>query len=442
MMNVSYKSLAAALVGSIERNTLYVESRIIIISVIAIVCFPLYYVVWHYIFPQPYENITLRLVGSVLFVPLLFVRSWPQWLRKFVPVYWYLATLYGLPFFFTFMLLKNEASIVWLMSALVAVFFMTLLHNVYNLIIQFVLGTGIAWLVFSLTTNQIHAHEKYWDYLPIYLFAMVGGILLNISAELVKQERLRAMLAAVSNIAHELRTPLLGIKSGSSGLLLHLPILLEAYRLAKDARLAVKPLRTAYLNSMQEVLERIENEADQSSIIINMLLMNTRVDGSKEKELAACSICACVEKALQRYPFASEKDKLLVAWNNDGDDFKFRGVELLMQHILFNLIKNALYHMTKAGKGGIFIRLKKTPTRNILIFKDTGTGIPPEVLPHIFTRFYTWSADRDLSTGTGIGLAFCRSVMESFGGAIGCTSRLGEYTEFTLTFPLLEEKKL
>jgi len=64
------------------------------------------------------------------------------------------------------------------------------------------------------------------------------------------------------------------------------------------------------------------------------------------------------------------------------------------------------------------------------------------VLPHIFTRFYTWSADRNQSTGTGIGLAFCRSVMESFGGTIDCKSQLGEYTEFTLAFPLPKEKSL
>ncbi len=104
-----------------------------------------------------------------------------------------------------------------------------------------------------------------------------------------------------------------------------------------------------------------------------------------------------------------------------------------MVHVLFNLLKNALFHIAKAGKGEIFIHLNQTPDSNELIFRDTSEGIPPDVLPHIFTHFYSWSADTAI--GAGIGLAFCRSVMSSFGGSINCESQLGEYTEFTLTFP-------
>jgi two-component system CAI-1 autoinducer sensor kinase/phosphatase CqsS len=121
-------------------------------------------------------------------------------------------------------------------------------------------------------------------------------------------------------------------------------------------------------------------------------------------------------------------------WNN-GADFKFLGIELLMVHVLFNLIKNSLYYIAKAGKGRIFISVDKSPSGNLLIFRDTGSGVPPEILPNIFTQFYSWSPDNDNRVGAGIGLAFCRSVMTSFNGSIHCKSQLGEYTEFTLTFP-------
>jgi signal transduction histidine kinase len=76
------------------------------------------------------------------------------------------------------------------------------------------------------------------------------------------------------------------------------------------------------------------------------------------------------------------------------------------------------------------------PRNSQLLFRDTGVGIAPHVLPHIFTRFYTSSdAVDDASIGTGIGLAFCRDVMRSMGGAIDCRSVEGMFTEFTLTFP-------
>lgn len=436
-MGVSLKNLAAMVSASIERNTQYIEPRIMIISIIAAIGFPLYYVIWHYIFPQPYENLGLRLFGSALFIPSIFVKRWSQWMNRYKSIYWYLATLYTLPFFFTFMLLKNDGSDVWLSSTLVALFLMLLWLDWLNIFIQSVLGMSLAWCAYYLTTDTPHINLIALEYIPIYLFAIIVGIATNYSAEMLRQERLRAMLAAASNIAHELRTPLLGIKSGAVGLRQYLPALLEAYRMAREQGLAVEQIRLAHLHSMQGVLERIEGEADHSNTIIDMLLMNTRINGFTPEKFSVCSIGLCVETALQRYPFASEKERQRVVWNNNGTNFNFRGVELLMVHVLFNLLKNALYHIAKAGKGGIFIHLEKTSQGNALIFRDSGAGIPPEVLPHIFTRFYSWSPDSDDGLGTGIGLAFCRSVMDAFGGAIGCASQPGEYTEFILTFPPL-----
>lgn len=436
-MGISLNKLAGMARTSIERNTQYIEPRIMVISIIAAICFPLYYIIWHYIFPQPYENLWLRLLGSVLFIPSIFVKHWTNWMKRYKSIYWYLATLYTLPFFFFFMLLKNNGSDVWLSSAMVAIFLMLLWLDWINIIIQSVLGMLLAWCAYYLTTDTPHVDLFTLEQIPIYLFAIVVGIATNYSAEMIRQERLRAMLATASNIAHELRTPLLGIKSGAAGLRQYLPSLLESYRLAREHGLLVEPIRLVHLNSMHGVLERIEGEADHSNVIIDMLLMNIRINDAMLSNFSICTIGKCIETALRRYPFASEKERQLVTRNNDVD-FNFRGIELLMVHVIFNLMKNSLYHIAKAGKGEIAIQLNKKPQGNTLIFRDTGTGIPPEVLPHIFTRFYSWSSDSDNGLGAGIGLAFCYSVMNSFGGSISCESQLGEYTEFILTFPFEE----
>lgn len=441
-MGVSLKSLLATANESVARNTQYIEPRIMLISIIAVIGFPLYYVIWHDVFPQPYENLELRLIGSALFIPLIFVSRWPHWARRYISTYWYFAVLYALPFFFTFMLLKNGGSTAWLLSEMIAVFLMILLLEWLNLLVQFSLGVSLAWLAYYLTTGTPDVGFITLESVPIFLFAIILGSITNYSAERVRQERLRAMLAAASNIAHELRTPLLGIRSGAAGLQQYLPALLDAYRIAKEQGLAVEPIRFTHLQSMRGVLGRIEGEAEHSNTIIDMLLMNTRINGFAPENFSVCSIGLCVEAALRRYPFASEKEGGLVTWNNSETNFNFLGIELLMVHVLFNLIKNALYHIAKAGKGRIFIQLAKTPQGNTLTFRDTGSGVPPEVLPHIFTRFYSWSPDNDNGLGTGIGLAFCRDVMSSFGGAIKCESQSGEYTEFTLTLPSLPEEAL
>jgi two-component system CAI-1 autoinducer sensor kinase/phosphatase CqsS len=437
MTGMNLKKLAGMLKVSVERNTQYIEPRIMFISIIATIGFPLYYVIWHFTFPQPYENLGLRLLGSALFTPLILVKYWPQWLIRHKSTYWYLSSLYGLPFFFTFMLLKNGGNTVWLLSTLIAIFLMIILLDWLNLLIQFCLGVSLAWLAYYTTTDTSQMDLTILPQVPIYLFAIIIGIAANYSGERVRQERLVAMLATASNIAHELRTPLLGIKSGAAGLRIFLPYLIEAYQLAREHGLAVEPIRLVHLHTMRGVLERIESEADYSNTIIDMLLMNTSINGFTTTNLTVCSIAQCVEAALNRYPFASENEKQLLVYNKEMD-FNFRGIELLMVHVLFNLIKNSLYHIAKARKGSISIQLKKSPQSNMLIFRDTGTGVPPEVLPHIFTRFYSWSPGKDKSLGTGIGLAFCRSVMDSFGGSISCKSQLGEYTEFVVIFPSKE----
>ncbi|MBI5900421.1 MAG: HAMP domain-containing histidine kinase [Rhodocyclales bacterium] len=425
------RQFGARLVEPALRNVAYIERRLAAFAILAIVTFPLYYYVWEFVFPQRYESLTLRLVGSVLFLPMLFASQWPDWMRRWLPYYWYFALLYSLPFFFSFMLLKNNGADVWIGSALVAVFVMILLLDWVTLIGQFLLGSGLAYLAFSLTSDGSLPAFARWDYVAIAGFAVVAGAVTNYDAERIRIEQERAMLATAGSIAHELRTPLLGIRAGAAGLANYLPTLIEAYQLAQTHGLPVESIRTAHLDSLRGVLERIDSEARQSNAIIDMMLVNARSAGAVKQALQPCSIAACVETALRRYPF-SDEERRLVSWDK-GDDFDFRGVELLMVHVLFNLIKNALRHIAHAGKGEIRLRIE-AGDHHRLIVRDSGGGIPSDALPHIFERFYTSTGD-DTVLGAGIGLAFCRDVMGAFGGTISCDSVHGEYSQFELDFP-------
>lgn len=425
------RRLGARLMEPALRNVAYIERRLTVFAILAIVTFPLYYYVWEFVFPQRYESLTLRLVGSALFVPMLFSRYWPEWMKVWLPYYWYVSLLYSLPFFFTYMLLKNNGADVWIGSALVAVFVMILLLDWVTLIGQFLLGSGLAFLVFSLTSDASLPPFERWDYVAIAGFAVVAGAVTNYDAERIRVEQERAMLATAGSIAHELRTPLLGIRAGAAGLDNYLPALIEAYQLAQKHGLAVETIRGAHLDSLKGVLERIDAEARHSNAIIDMLLVNARTTGTQRQSLQSCSVSTCVETALHRYPF-SEDERGLISWEK-GDDFVFRGIELLMVHVLFNLIKNSLRHISRSGKGEITIRIEAAE-HNRLVVHDSGGGIPPDVLPHIFQRFYTSTGDGSV-LGAGIGLAFCRDVMESFGGGIECSTVYGEFSRFELTFP-------
>jgi signal transduction histidine kinase len=137
-----------------------------------------------------------------------------------------------------------------------------------------------------------------------------------------------------------------------------------------------------------------------------------------------------VAEALETYPFGKgERDRVTVSV---AGDFQFHGSNSLFVYVLFNLLKNSLYAMKAAGKGDIAIAIATGSSKNTLTFTDTASGIPAATVPRIFDAFFTTKK----AAGAGIGLAFCRRVVRSFGGQMRCESVEGEWTRFSLEFPV------
>lgn len=141
------------------------------------------------------------------------------------------------------------------------------------------------------------------------------------------------------------------------------------------------------------------------------------------------SIAKNIEEVLEQYPFkAGERELITVA----PGDFKYIGNPVLTNHIFYNLIRNSLRAIQNSSKGSITVKFKSGVKFNELLFIDTASGIAKEFLPKIFELF---ESQMIAHGGTGVGLAFCKLTMKSYGGDINCESTEGEYTEFTLKFP-------
>jgi signal transduction histidine kinase len=96
------------------------------------------------------------------------------------------------------------------------------------------------------------------------------------------------------------------------------------------------------------------------------------------------------------------------------------------------LLRNALRY-TPAG-GLISLSARRLDGEVEVSVADTGLGIPPEILPHVFERFYRGDASRDrASGGAGLGLAIVRELVEAMGGQVGVESGLGEGSRFWFT---------
>jgi signal transduction histidine kinase len=108
-----------------------------------------------------------------------------------------------------------------------------------------------------------------------------------------------------------------------------------------------------------------------------------------------------------------------------------------IQQVLFNLLTNARQAMPRGGR--VFIRIAPDATAGTvdLTVRDTGSGIPADVLPRIFDRYFTTKQGPDASGkgGTGVGLSACREIVESHQGKIRVESTVGLGTSFTIKLP-------
>lgn len=405
----------------------------VIFGIFASLNFPVYWVIWHYYSLQSYENLPLRIIATCLCLPLIFTRYWPPSVKSWLPLYWWFTLTFCLPFFFTFMLLENGFSAVWLMSTTAIMFWLILLVDTISFFVILTVGFVAGLCLFLMLGGSIPLVE-YQGYISQYVGTLFVGLLFARNKEISERAKLQAMRSVSTTIAHELRTPLASLQSSINGLERYYPKLVGAYKLAKEKNLEVEVIRPAHFQLLEKLFEDSKVEIRYSHMVINSLLSNSnQINLTQGLERYIHSITECLEQALQRYPFSNDKQRSAVHYQR-GEDFDFHGEELLLIHVIFNLLKNALYFIEKAGKGEISIWLEKGGKFNNLHFKDTGIGIASENLKKLFTRFY--STERH---GSGLGLAFCKMVMRGFGGDIVCTSEAGVYTEFTLIFPVVKK---
>lgn len=279
--------------------------------------------------------------------------------------------------------------------------------------------SGIEYQMFGFLADQL---SIIFDRLRVYAKVMQ-------KTAMDHAEKMQVMQSLSANIAHEMRTPLSGIRASITGIEEYLPQLLSCHDYCKkQAPERFPPIRENHLMTLLGTPRRIKLMIDQANTVIDMLLMNLRNNALDRRQFNPCSAALIIEQAVDRYPFRSgEREKLFLDLDKD---FEFLGIESLFTYILFNLLKNAFYSLQSAQKGDISIRLERNEKEGRLVFRDSGLGIDPLVVDRIFEGFFTTKSD-----GTGAGLAFCRRTVHSFDGDIECRSVLGEYAEFIIRLP-------
>ena len=218
----------------------------------------------------------------------------------------------------------------------------------------------------------------------------------------------------VSNVSHELKTPITSIRVLADSLMGMEDAPAELYR---------------------EFLSDISDEIDRESKIIDDLLTLVRADKSNaELNVATANLNGLLEQILKRLrPIAKKRNIELVfesirQVSADVDEVK-------LSLALTNLVENAIKYNHEDG--WVHVTLDADHKFFYVKISDNGIGISQEAQEHVFERFYRVDKARSRETGgTGLGLAITKSIVLMHQGAIKLQSREGEGTTFTVRIPL------
>jgi histidine kinase len=243
----------------------------------------------------------------------------------------------------------------------------------------------------------------------------LGRLAVSFNQMATKLERTEAMRRdLIGNVAHELRTPLTSIKGYMEGLI--------------DG---VLPVEAA-------TFQQVHREADRLERLVRDLQELSRVEaGAFDLNRQPTPTSHLVDAVVARLARQFDEKSVTLETDVPAGLPLVRADEDRIGQVLLNLVGNALQYTPPGGR--VRIRARRTGDMVRIAVEDTGIGIPPEHLSHVFERFYRVDKSRSRAGGgSGIGLTIAKHLVEAHGGQIHATSPgPGQGSTFSFTLPVV-----
>jgi len=219
-----------------------------------------------------------------------------------------------------------------------------------------------------------------------------------------------------AHAAHELRTPLAAIQTS----------------------LEVALLGDRTVDEYKEELLGLLEELNHLRLLVNQLLILAEGDAGQLCTVREQTrLDQTVQKAMDMFQAVAEvKDVQLT--REQFDPVVLHADTAALRQVINNLLDNAIKHTPSGGRVSVRLCYEGQTGECVLSIRDTGIGIAPTDLPHIFERFYRANKARARDRrhdGTGLGLSLCRTIVEAHGGTITAQSSPGEGAIFTVHLP-------
>jgi signal transduction histidine kinase len=233
------------------------------------------------------------------------------------------------------------------------------------------------------------------------------------SVEIIRRDRDRSR-DFLADVSHELRTPLAALRTFNE-------LLLEQAGHDPDTR-------AEFLQASGQQIERLDWLAQ------NLLELSKLDSGLVLLDLRPEDLRAAVESAVEQADAAARRRGVQLALHLPPSPVRIRHDPQRIGQVVTNLVGNALKFTPRGGS--VDVELRATADGAEIEVRDTGVGIDPGELPHVFERFFRGSrANEARGSGSGLGLAIVKSIVDMHGGRTTVESRLGAGTTFMVTLP-------
>lgn len=270
----------------------------------------------------------------------------------------------------------------------------------------------------SEVTREVKIQGREWVIIatPLYDDAAIRGAV-AVVRDMTQERRLNKLREDfITNITHELRTPISLLQGYSEAIIDDIADTVEA---------------------KNELAQIIHDESLRIGRLVNQSLDLARMEaGDTNLVMEEVEINPFLERIVRKFQGLADEREIKLGLVNAVDKRTYQFAPDAIEQVLTNLIDNAITHTENAGAVQVLVSDDKDQL--VMIVKDSGSGIPEEDLPFVFERFYKADKSRTrktVRTGNGLGLAIAKNIIQAHDGTIKVTSKLHEGTTFTICLP-------